>query len=112
MIKEDGCLFPQIRRLEERRVRGNAPVHDATEVRTQIRFARAEQTRTLRLLSQIQRLIQECLDHQAPDGAPITALFDLIYQDVRRHFHLEDEVLFPMVERWCSPNSGDRIPQR
>ena len=106
MIKEDGTLFPMIRRFEEHRTQGSQTDGLGTDIGTRIRFARAEYARVRELLAQIRGLIPLC----PCDIPPIAQFFDLTEGHICRQLHLTDQVLFCMVESWsqCDWQSATR----
>lgn len=101
MMKEDGCLFPAIRRLERKRQLGTDPDSGAEAVRQRVRFAGADHAKTLELLTQIRQFLSVVCNGETPCAAPLSESFDRIDHHIRFRIHLQDKVLFPMIEAAC-----------
>lgn len=102
MIKEDGNLFPMIRRLEEHRIQGCQTNGLGMDIGTHIRIARAEYAQVCKLLDRFRFLIP-LFPYVIP---PIAPFFELTDGHIRRQLHLKDRVLFCIVEDWLSGQSN------
>jgi regulator of cell morphogenesis and NO signaling len=109
MHKEEQILFPYIEQMEEARSRQN-PIPNAFfgTVRSPIRMMTLEHDNA----GQILRAIRAAsLDFALPeDGCPS---YELLYQglkafeqDIHRHIHLENNILFPSAIDLEAPDSG------
>ncbi len=102
MMKEEIRLFPRLRRYEGRR---NDPKEQDgfLEIASLIRAAKADHSKTLDLLTQIGELVPACNGEEISPIGEIQAKFAQIDKQIRRRIYLQDEVLFPLVERYSRP---------
>jgi regulator of cell morphogenesis and NO signaling len=104
MLKEEQVLFPYVERLAE----GNAPAPFFGTVRNPIGMMAMEHEQVGELLREMRRVTD---GYTLPEGAcgSFRALYDglrLLEEDLHRHIHLENNVLFP---RALNLEEGNRV---
>ena len=102
MMKEEIRLFPRLRRYEGRR---NDPKEQNgfLEIAALIRAAKGDHSKTLDLLTQIGEIVPGCDGQEHGPVGEIRTLFAQVDEQVRRWIYLQDEVLFPLIERHSRP---------
>jgi len=98
LMKEERILFPFIGALDRARTAGTAaPRPMFGTVQNPIRMMRVEHDNAEKLL---EALSAEMAAHPSmKDKHPVFRGIDELAADLRRHMHVESEILFPMAER-------------
>ncbi len=102
MMKEEIRLFPRLRKYEARQC-DQIKQNGALEIASLIRAAKADHRKTLDLLTQIGELVPGCNGSGPGPVGAIRTMFAQIDKQVRRRIYLQDEVLFPLIERDSCP---------
>ena len=102
MMKEEIRLFPRLRRYEGGRC-DSIEQNGSLEIAALVRAARADHRKTLDLLTQIGEIVPGSDGQERGPVAEIRTMFAQIDKQVRRRIHLQDEVLFPLIERYSRP---------
>ena len=102
MMKEEIRLFPRLRRYEGGRG-DSIEQNGSLEIASLIRAAKADHRKTLDLLTQIGELLPACNDQGPGPAGGIHTMFTQIDKQIRRRIYLQDEVLFPLIERYSRP---------
>ncbi len=102
MMKEEIRLFPRLRRYEGRRC-DSSEQNGFLEIAALVRAARADHRKTLDLLTQIGEIVQGCDGQERGPVAEIRTMCARIDKQIRCRIHLQDEVLFPLIERYSRP---------
>ncbi len=106
MMKEEIRLFPRLRRHEGGRC-DQIEQNDSLEIASLIRAAKADHRKTLDLLTQIGELVPACNGEERSPIGEIHTMFARIDRQVRRRIYLQDEVLFPLIERYTRPPKAE-----
>ena len=102
MMKEEIRLFPRLRRYEGGR---NDPrgQNGFLEIASLIRAAKADHSKTLDLLTHIGELVPACNGEEIGPIGEIRAMFAHLDKQIRRRIFLQDEILFPLIEKYSRP---------
>ena len=73
------------------------------EIASLIRAAKADHNKTLDLLTQIGELVPTCNGEESSPTGEIRTIFAQIDKQIRRRIYLQDQVLFPLIERYSRP---------
>ncbi len=102
MMKEEIRLFPRLRKYEAGRC-DQIEQNGSLEIASLIRVAKADHRKTLDLLTQIGELVSACNGEERSPISEIHTMFAQIDKQVRRRIYLQDEVLFPLIEKSSRP---------
>ncbi len=102
MMKEELRLFPRLRRYEGGRC-DSIEQNGSLEIASLIRAAKADHSKTLDLLTQIGEFVPACNGEEISPIGEIQAMFAQIDKQIRRRIYLQEEVLFPLIERYSRP---------
>ena len=102
MMKEEIRLFPRLRRYEGGRC-DSIEQNGFLEIAALVRAAKADHRKTLDLLTQIGEIVPGYDGQERGPVGEIRTMFAQIDKQVRRRIYLQDEVLFPLIERYSRP---------
>ncbi len=105
MMKEEIRLFPRIRKYEGGRC-DQSKQNGSLEIASLIRAAKADHRKTLDLLIQIGELVPASDGQERGPVGEIRIMFAQIDKQVRRRIYLQDEVLFPLIEKSSRPQKA------